>query len=173
MPPGATILHLSPVRTGCVKPVIVKDNSLNNCIRIAFLCVLACRRHGLEVQQDDRLETALGKAIQGDQMAFAEIVREHQRMVFSIAYHFLRNNPLAEELAQEVFLHLYQNLSSIQSPAHLKYWLRRVAAHRCIDQGRRQKFRQEVALEDVPEPAMASSSADPMISEKLQKTVAS
>ena len=127
----------------------------------------------MEVQQEGRLEAALGKAAQGDQVGFAEIVQEHQGMVFSIAYHFLRNSSLAEELAQEVFLHLYQNLSSIQSPAHLKYWLRRVAVHRCIDQSRRQKFRQEVALEEIPEPAMTSSSADLMLSERLQKTVAS
>lgn len=127
----------------------------------------------MEAQQEGRLEAALEKAVRGDQTAFAEIVQEHQGMVFSIAYHFLHNRSLAEELAQEVFLHLYQNLGSIQSPAHLKYWLRRVSVHRCIDQGRRQKFRQEVALEDVPEPAMASSLADPMLSERLQKTVAS
>jgi RNA polymerase sigma-70 factor (ECF subfamily) len=127
----------------------------------------------LEAQQEGRLETALGKAARGDQTGFAEIVREHQGMVFSIAYHFLRNNSLAEELAQEVFLHLYQNLSKIQSPAHLKYWLRRVTAHRCIDQSRRQKFRQEVALEEIPEPSIASSSPDLMLSERLQKTIAS
>src|SRR5947209_211968 len=102
------------------------------CILFAFFCVLACRRHGLEAQQDSRLEAALEKAIRGDQTGFAEIVEEHQGMVFSIAYHFLRNNAVAEELAQEVFLHLYQNLSSIQSAAHLKYWLRRVTTHRCI-----------------------------------------
>ena len=115
----------------------------------------------------------MGKAVRGDQAGFAEIVEEHQGMVFSIAYHFLRNSSLAEELAQEVFLHLYQNLSSIQSPAHLKHWLRRVTSHRCIDQSRRQKFRQEVALEEIAEPAVASSSPDLMLSERLQKTVAS
>jgi len=127
----------------------------------------------LNAQQENRLEVALEKAIQGDQTGFAEIVEEHQGMVFSIAYHFLRNSSLAEELAQEVFLHLYQNLPSIQTPAHLKYWLRRVTSHRCIDQSRRQKFRQEVALEEVAEPAVASSSPDLMLFERLQKTVAS
>ena len=127
----------------------------------------------MDAQQDNRLEVALEKAIQGDQTGFAEIVEEHQGMVFSIAYHFLRNSSLAEELAQEVFLHLYQNLPNIQTPAHLKYWLRRVTSHRCIDQSRRQKFRQEVALEEVAEPAVASSSPDLMLFERLQKTVAS
>ena len=127
----------------------------------------------MDAEQDSQLEGALGRASRGDQTGFAEIVEEHQGMVFSIAYHFLRNSSLAEELAQEVFLHLYQNLSSIQSSAHLKYWLRRVTTHRCIDHSRRQKSRHEIALEDVAEPAVASSSPDLMLSDRLQKTVAS
>jgi len=34
---------------------------------------------------------------------FARIVREHQSMVFSVAYHFLRDRAAAEEVAQEHF----------------------------------------------------------------------
>src|SRR5437868_15265198 len=60
---------------------------------------------------------ALAKSARGDQAAFGWIVREHQAMVFSIACHFLRDRNLAEELAQEVFLHLHKNLHTIQSPA--------------------------------------------------------
>ena len=84
---------------------------------------------------------ALARAKQGDQAAFAELVREHQAMVYSLARYFLRDAAIAEDVAQEVFLHLYQNLTSIESPAHLKFWLRKVAGHRCIDYTRRQKAR--------------------------------
>ena len=100
--------------------------------------------NGKEVQED-RLELALIRSAQGDPLAFAELVREHQGMVFSIAYHFLQDSALAEDLAQEVFLELYQGLAAIQSPAHLIYWLRRVTANRCIDQGRRKFRRRELA----------------------------
>lgn len=48
----------------------------------------------------------------------AELVRQHQRMVFSLARRFLRDRGLAEEVAQEVFLSLHRNMGSIQSPAH-------------------------------------------------------
>lgn len=50
------------------------------------------------------LEQALWRCRGGDRDAFAVLVREHQAMVFSIAYNFLRNDAVAEELAQEVFL---------------------------------------------------------------------
>jgi RNA polymerase sigma-70 factor (ECF subfamily) len=57
----------------------------------------------------DRSDEALARLAQGDLNAFADIVREHQSMVFSIAYHFLHDRSLAEEAAQDVFLRLYQN----------------------------------------------------------------
>ena len=45
---------------------------------------------------------------------FGELVRAHQSMVFSLVYHFLHDRELAEEVAQEVFLSLHQNLGRIQ-----------------------------------------------------------
>ena len=92
-------------------------------------------------------------------------------MVFSLAYHFLRDRSLAEELAQEVFLHLHQNIASIQTPAHLTFWLRKVTCHRSIDQTRRQKVRPQVSLDDVAEPVAAASREDPMLARTLKRVV--
>jgi RNA polymerase sigma-70 factor (ECF subfamily) len=104
---------------------------------------------------------------------FADIVRGHQSMVFSMAYHFLRNRSLAEELAQEVFMELHRNLAEIQSAAHLVFWLRKVTGRRCIDQTRRRSFRPMLKLDDVPEPAAVIPVRDPMLSRALGKLVAS
>ena len=117
-------------------------------------------------QSDDRLARSAG----GDHSAFAEIVREYQSMVFSLAYHFLRDRAVAEELSQEVFLALHQRLGEIQSGAHLVYWLRRVTTNRSIDQLRRQKARPQISLEEVLEPPSVGSAAqasDPILSSKL------
>jgi RNA polymerase sigma-70 factor (ECF subfamily) len=107
---------------------------------------------------------------------FADIVREHQGMVFSIAYHFLRDRALAEELAQEVFLHLHKNLGSIHTAAHVIYWLRKVTTHRCIDLERRRKLRPRISLtgylERAPEPASPEPEADPMRDRMLRRLVA-
>jgi RNA polymerase sigma-70 factor, ECF subfamily len=116
---------------------------------------------------DDRIE----RSALGDQFAFEEIVRQHQGMVFSMACHFLRDRSLAEELSQEVFLNLHQNLHSIKSPEHLTFWLRKVTSHRCIDQSRRQKVRPQVSLEEVPEPAVDARENDLFLSEMLRRVV--
>jgi RNA polymerase sigma-70 factor (ECF subfamily) len=125
----------------------------------------------LNSETNDRAGETLARCARGDQAAFAEIVREHQGMVFSLAYHFLRDRSLAEELAQEVFLLLHQNLSAIKSPAHLTFWLRKVASHRCIDQARRLKARPQVSLEEVPEPVMTTTPSDPMLSQALRRVI--
>jgi RNA polymerase sigma-70 factor (ECF subfamily) len=124
------------------------------------------------VHGDGGLEAALSRSAQGDSVAFAELVREHQGMVFSIAYHYLHDRSLAEDLAQEVFLELYQSLGRIQSAAHLTFWLRRVTANRCIDHGRKKLRRREQALEEAPEPAASDPPADPLLLERLQQSVA-
>jgi len=116
-------------------------------------------------------ESTLVRAQSGDQAAFADLVREHQAMIISIARHFFRDRTLAEDLAQEVFLHLYQNLASIESPAHLKFWLRRVTGHRCIDYSRRHRIK-TVSVDEAPEPVSMFDWPDAMIQNTLRRMVA-
>ena len=103
---------------------------------------------------------------------FCDLVRQHQSMVFSMSYHFLRDRDLAEEVAQEVFLKLHRHLADIQSAAHAAFWLRKVTAQRAIDEARRRKRRPQVALEDVSEPVARTSSHDPMLHETLRRLIA-
>lgn len=103
---------------------------------------------------------------------FAEIVRLHHSAVFSIALHFLADRSAAEELAQDVFLQLHANLSAMKSDDHMKFWLRKVTAHRCIDYKRRRKPPQ-VSLDDAPEPAAPTQSGDPFLARRLRQYVAS
>jgi RNA polymerase sigma-70 factor (ECF subfamily) len=103
---------------------------------------------------------------------FAAIVRRHQSAVFSIALHFLADRSAAEELAQDVFLQLHANLATMKSEDHMKFWLRKVTAHRCIDYKRRRKLPQ-VSLDDAPEPAAPAQSTDPFLARRLRQYVAS
>lgn len=104
---------------------------------------------------------------------FGGIVREHQAMVFSIAYHYLHDRDLAEELAQDIFLQLYRNLPSLKSPEHIKFWLRKVTSHRCIDHSRHRGNQPQLSLEEAPEPVAATPAGDPLLARKLRQLVAS
>ena len=103
---------------------------------------------------------------------FDALVREYQSMVFSLAYHFLHERQAAEEVAQEVFLALHRSQAAIESPAHAKFWLRKVAAQRSIDEARRRKRHPQVALEAAPEPVAAVAPGDPMLGDLLRRLIA-
>ncbi len=90
----------------------------------------------------------LSRAVQGDAEAFAFLVRQHKRMVFSVVWNFFADRTLAEDVAQDVFLQLFQNLRAIESDSHLLFWLRRVAIRKCIDHHRWRLKRKPVGLDD-------------------------
>jgi RNA polymerase sigma-70 factor, ECF subfamily len=107
-----------------------------------------------------------------DASAFAAIVHEHQSMVFSVAYHFLRDRALAEEIGQEAFLRLYRNLGSIESRSHMLNWLRKVTWRLCVDEVRSRPALKAVSLDDVSEPAIHLPDRDPFLAEHLRGMVA-
>lgn len=121
--------------------------------------------------EHEGLWDAFTRARRGDQQSFAELVRAHQAMVYSIAHNFLRDREAAEDLAQDVFLHLYQHLTALESPDHLKFWLRKVTSHRCIDYARKQKV-PVVALEEAPEPVSRFEPSDAMMNRTVRKMLA-
>ncbi|MDE2137849.1 MAG: sigma-70 family RNA polymerase sigma factor, partial [Gammaproteobacteria bacterium] len=87
-----------------------------------------------ECTRDDLLTRALA----GERAAFAGLVRRQQRAVYSLALRMLSDRHAAEDLAQEVFLQLYRNLTAVSSESHLTFWLRKVTMHRAIDRLRRE-----------------------------------
>lgn len=72
---------------------------------------------------------------------FERLLDEHQSMVFSLALRMTGDRGLAEEIAQDVFLELDRNLSRMEGPEHVLYWLRRVAMSRSADAFRRRRVR--------------------------------
>lgn len=114
----------------------------------------------------------LAQAQTGSESAFAAIVREHQSMVFGLAYHFLQSWSQAEELAQDVFLALHQNLARLESGSHLVFWLRRVTSNRCIDWIRSPRHRLEQPIDALREPSVTPRMKDPMLDALLRQLVA-
>ena len=104
---------------------------------------------------------------------FASVLLAQQSMVFSIAYHFLRDRSAAEEVAQDVFLQLHRRFDELKSDQHVSFWLRRVASHRCIDYARKRKSQFAVSLEDAPEASVEGEPQDHFLNRRLQLLIGS
>jgi RNA polymerase sigma-70 factor (ECF subfamily) len=111
----------------------------------------------------------LSRALAGDPTAFGALVRDRQRSVYSLALRMLSDRQKAEDLAQEVFLRLYRNLSSVESVAHLAFWLRKVTLNGAIDYLRRDAHYEAVPLEDADSlPGGDASTPDPLLERRLR-----
>jgi len=125
--------------------------------------------------KEDRTVAAddlLSRAQSGDAPAFAALVRQYQRAVYSIALRMLSDRQKAEDLAQEVFLQLHRKLGGIESAAHLGFWLRKVTANRAIDRLRREPKIEAVALAEDSDLVAEGSDADPLLQRRLGDLVA-
>ena len=65
----------------------------------------------------------------------------------------------AEDLCQEIFLHLYRNMTQLRDAARFPGWLMTTARRMCADWGRTRLRRREVAIEGVA-PAVVDSRVD-------------
>ncbi len=83
----------------------------------------------------------------------------------------LSSREAAEDLAQEVFLQLHRNLVSIESDAHLAFWLRKVTANRAIDRLRRQRQIETTSLDAAAEIPAVLAAGDPLLLRHLQKLI--
>ena len=63
------------------------------------------------------------QTLTGDQSAYAELVKRHQRFVFTLAMRFAKVREDAEEIAQDCFIKAYRSLASFQGQAKFTTWL--------------------------------------------------
>src|SRR5262249_49427044 len=71
--------------------------------------------------------------LNGDQTVFAQLVTMFHRRVYSIAYRMVGNVTEAEDLCQEIFLRVYQNLARYDPNLPLALWICRVASNTTIN----------------------------------------
>lgn len=96
------------------------------------------------------------RAAAGHEDAWADLISRHGRRLFNLALQFSGGREDAEDLTQEIFIRLYQNLRSYRGEVPLMGWALRLSRNLCIDHYRRtrqeRKWRRvtEVVLEQLP-----------------------
>lgn len=88
----------------------------------------------------DTAESALVRSAQeGNEKAFAELVKRYQRPVFGLCHRYLRGTE-AEDAAQETFVKAFLHVKDVDASRPLLPWLFAVARNLCLDRLRRRKF---------------------------------
>ena len=78
-------------------------------------------------------------SLRGDTAAFGALVLRHRKMVIGTAYRVCGDAVLAEDIAQETFVRVWDRLSTYRPQGTFRGWICRIASNKTIDALRRQK----------------------------------
>jgi RNA polymerase sigma-70 factor (ECF subfamily) len=93
----------------------------------------------------------VARASGGDDRAFAELVKRHERRVYNLTYRLLGRQEDARDATQDTFLSCYRRLSTFRGDAAFTTWLHRIAVNASYDMLRRRKGA-ILGQDDLPEP---------------------
>jgi RNA polymerase sigma-70 factor (ECF subfamily) len=103
----------------------------------------------IEVKAMKEIDTALVRACQhGDIEAFEQIFRVYRNPVFRLAYRFTGNRDDAEDLTQEIFLKVFENIGSFRYESSFATWLYRIAVNTCMNFQRDKKPAESLGVTD-------------------------
>jgi RNA polymerase sigma-70 factor (ECF subfamily) len=75
----------------------------------------------------------------GHEEDFRTLFEAYKDRVFSLAFHFTGDAPLARDITQEVFLKVLSRIGEFRGQSQLTTWLYRIAVNVCVDEFRRRK----------------------------------
>ena len=77
----------------------------------------------------------------GDLHAFEELIRLHQRRIVADYRHITKDESVAEDLAQEVFVKAYFGMANFEGRSSFRHWLQVIKVHHCLNHLKKQKGR--------------------------------
>ncbi|HKI77761.1 MAG TPA: sigma-70 family RNA polymerase sigma factor [Ignavibacteriaceae bacterium] len=78
---------------------------------------------------------------EGEESAYSTLVTRHKEKVRNIIFVTMGNLNSVDDIAQDVFLIVYKNLSNFRFESQFTTWLYRITVNKCRDQLRKNKIR--------------------------------
>jgi RNA polymerase sigma-70 factor (ECF subfamily) len=82
----------------------------------------------------------VARAQQGSEKAYRELLGRYQRPVFSVIYRMIRDREQAEDLAQETFVRVFNNIDRYDPRYKFSSWIFKIATNLTIDSIRRKEI---------------------------------
>ena len=74
----------------------------------------------------------IDRTLSGDEAAFSELVKKHQKSVHALAWRKIGDFHIAEEITQDTFLLAYKKLATLKNPSQFAGWLYVITDRQCI-----------------------------------------
>ena len=79
-------------------------------------------------------EDLMAKTAEGDEFAFEILVRRHQTSVLNLIYRYVGDKTMARDLAQEVFIRVWQAANRYEPKAKFRTWIYHITANLCLNE---------------------------------------
>ena len=106
------------------------------------------------------MDLLIERCLGGDQVAWEQIVRQHWRQVFNLAYKFVGRHDEAEGLTQDIFLKIFKALRTFDRRANFQTWLISISRNLCIDHYCSVRKERETMARDVDASVLAPVSRE-------------
>ena len=101
------------------------------------------------VTSSSETDVLIARCLEGDQVAWDQIVSQYWRKVFNLAYKFVGRHDEAEDLTQDIFLKIFKALHTFDRRANFQTWLISISRNLCIDHYRSVRKERETMARDV------------------------
>jgi len=83
--------------------------------------------------------------VEGDELAFVELVNRFQKKIYTLAHHLLGNHLDADEVVQETFVRVYNKREELDNVSYFSTFLARIATNYAIDLLRKRKGHRSIS----------------------------
>ena len=111
------------------------------------------------------------RILEGDEAAFACLVRKYQKQVHAQAWRKTGDFHIAEDITQETFLQVYQKLATLKNPSQFPGWLYVITNHCCLAWLRKKRI-QTQPLEEIDIAMVEKSSYSRHVAEEQAESAA-
>ena len=91
------------------------------------------------MNDSDDLKELVQKAAAGDKTAFEQLYRATCRSVYFTCLELLKDEQEAQDVTQDVYLTVFEQLVTLENESKFKSWLFRIAANKCIKRLRKKQ----------------------------------
>ncbi len=107
-------------------------------------------------------------ACRGDIKAFERLIERCQRSVSSIALAIVKDLDASEDIAQQVFIYIWQQLNTLQNPASFLPWVRQITRYRAFNYLRDSKVQQQITGDEA-DTVLAEFASDTELGDDIAK----
>ncbi|WP_290664607.1 MULTISPECIES: RNA polymerase sigma factor [Ignavibacterium] len=106
---------------------------------------------------------------------FTLIFNKYKTRVYNYAYRMLSNQMIAEDIVQDVFIKLFDNLDKIRKKESIEFWLIKTVRNEIFsyhrNQAEKKLFKEAIEIDEIENSVLASSPAESFEINELKEII--